>query len=83
MTDTKRSILSDASRLALPIVEDFLSDVYQECGADLGWDVKTPSLREMECVLFDLACSRADAKTRMCIDLLTKAQRLAVVSKIR
>lgn len=80
---TKAGVLREAQRLAIPVVEDFLNDVYQQCGADLGWDDHTPSLREMECVLFDLACSRADAKTRAAIDLLTKTQRLAICQRVR
>lgn len=82
-TETPRSILRDASRLAIPVVQEFLADLYNECGPDLGWDDRTPSLREMEDVLFDLACSRADAKMRMMIDLLTKAQRHAICSRVR
>ena len=80
---TKTAVVHELQRLAIAVVEDFLTDVYQECGADLGWADDTPSVRTMECVLFDLACSRADATQRAAIDLLTKTQRLAICQRIR
>jgi hypothetical protein len=80
---TIKRVVNEAQRLAIPVVEEFLSDLYNECGPDLGWAEKTPSLREMECVLFDLAASRGDTPLRIRIGLLTKAQRHAIVSRIR
>lgn len=79
----RTAVLSEVQRLAIIVVEELIGDLYHDCGPDLGWTEKTPSLREMESVLFDLACSRADAKQRAAIDLLTKTQRTAICQRVR
>jgi hypothetical protein len=59
-----------------------LEDIYQGCGADLGWDTCTPSDTEFADVISDLAQSRLSGVRLTLFNALGPAERAALLRKV-